>query len=87
MKLKRTAAAVVAAVMAFTAVATPLGDNIPALEGAFSAGAYYSVKDSFYPVALTGDGAVDMVNVAVAQAGRKDDDDGCGLRYFQKRTA
>lgn len=30
MKLKRTAAAVVAAVMAFTAVATPLGDNIPA---------------------------------------------------------
>ena len=76
MKLKRTAAAVVAAVMAFTAVATPLGDNIPALEGAFSAGAYYSVKDSFYPVALTGDGAVDMVNVAVAQAGRKDDDDG-----------
>ena len=76
MKLKRTAAAVVAAVMAFTAVATPLGDNIPALEGAFSAGAYYSVKDSFYPVTLTGDGAVDMVNVAVAQAGRKDDDDG-----------
>ena len=76
MKLKRTLAAVVAAVMAFTAVATPLGDNIPALEGAFSAGAYYSVKDSFYPVALTGDGAVDMVNVAVAQAGRKDDDDG-----------
>ena len=76
MKLKRTAAAVVAAVMAFTAVATPLGDNIPALEGAFSAGAYYSVKDNFYPVALTGDGAVDMVNVAVAQAGRKDDDDG-----------
>ena len=76
MKLKRTAAAVVAAVMTFTAVATPLGDNIPALEGAFSAGAYYSVKDSFYPVTLTGDGAVDMVNVAVAQAGRKDDDDG-----------
>ena len=76
MKLKRTAAAVVAAVMAFTAVATPLGDNIPALEGAFSAGAYYSVKDSFYPVTLTGDGAKDMVNVAVAQAGRKDDDDG-----------
>ena len=76
MKLKRTAAAVVAAVMAFTAVATPLGDNIPALEEAFSAGAYYSVKDNFYPVALTGDGAVDMVNVAVAQAGRKDDDDG-----------
>lgn len=76
MKLKRTAAAVVAAVMAFTAVATPLGDNIPALEGAFYAGAYYSVKDSFYPVTLTGDGAVDMVNVAVAQAGRKDDDDG-----------
>ena len=76
MKLKRTLAAVVAAVMAFTAVATPLGDNIPALEGAFSAGAYYSVKDSFYPVTLTGDGAVDMVNVAVAQAGRKDDDDG-----------
>ena len=76
MKLKRTLAAVFAAVMAFTAVATPLGDNIPALEGAFSAGAYYSVKDSFYPVALTGDGAVDMVNVAVAQAGRKDDDDG-----------
>ena len=76
MKLKRTAAAVVAAVMAFTAVATPLGDNIPALEGAFSAGAYYSVKDSFYPVALTGDGAVDMVNVAVAQNGRKDDDAG-----------
>ncbi len=76
MKLKRTLAAVVAAVMAFTAVATPLGDNIPALEGAFSAGAYYSVKDSFYPVALTGDGAVNMVNVAVAQAGRKDDDDG-----------
>ena len=76
MKLKRTLAAVVAAVMAFTAVATPLGDNIPALEGAFSAGAYYSVKDSFYTVALTGDGAVDMVNVAVAQAGRKDDDDG-----------
>ncbi len=76
MKLKRTAAAVVAAVMAFTAVATPLGDNIPALEEAFSAGAYYSVKDSFYPVALTGDGAKDMVNVAVAQAGRKDDDDG-----------
>lgn len=35
MKLKRTAAAVVAAVMAFTAVATPLGDNIPALEEAF----------------------------------------------------
>ena len=34
MKLKRTAAAVVAAVMAFTAVATPLGDNIPALEEA-----------------------------------------------------
>ena len=76
MKLKRTAAAVVAAVMAFTAVATPLGDNIPALEGAFSAGAYYSVKDSFYPVTLTGDGAVDMVNVAVAQNGRKDDDTG-----------
>ena len=76
MKLKRTAAAVVAAVMAFTAVATPLGDNIPALEGAFSAGAYYSVKDSFYPVTLTGDGAVDMVNVAVAQNGRKDDDAG-----------
>ena len=76
MKLKRTAAAVVAAVMAFTAVATPLGDNIPALEEAFSAGAYYSVKDNFYPVALTGDGAVDMVNVAVAQAGRKDDDTG-----------
>ena len=76
MKLKRTAVAVVAAVMAFTAVATPLGDNIPALEEAFSAGAYYSVKDSFYPVTLTGDGAVDMVNVAVAQAGRKDDDDG-----------
>ena len=76
MKLKRTLAAVVAAVMTFTAVATPLGDNIPALEGAFSAGAYYSVKDSFYPVTLTGDGAVDMVNVAVAQAGRKDDDDG-----------
>ena len=76
MKLKRTAAAVVAAVMTFTAVATPLGDNIPALEEAFSAGAYYSVKDSFYPVTLTGDGAVDMVNVAVAQAGRKDDDDG-----------
>ena len=76
MKLKRTAAAVVAAVMAFTAVATPLGDNIPALEGAFSAGAYYSVKDNFYPVALTGDGAKDMVNVAVAQNGRKDDDDG-----------
>ena len=76
MKLKRTAAAVVAAVMAFTAVATPLGDNIPALEEAFSAGAYYSVKDSFYPVTLTGDGAVDMVNVAVAQNGRKDDDAG-----------
>ena len=76
MKLKRTAAAVVAAVMAFTAVATPLGDNIPALEGAFYAGAYYSVKDSFYPVTLTGDGAVDMVNVAVAQNGRKDDDTG-----------
>ena len=76
MKLKRTAAAVVAAVMAFTAVATPLGDNIPALEEAFSAGAYYSVKDNFYPVTLTGDGAVDMVNVAVAQTGRKDDDDG-----------
>ena len=76
MKLKRTAAAVVAAVMAFTAVATPLGDNIPALEEAFSAGAYYSVKDSFYPVALTGDGAKDMVNVAVAQNGRKDDDIG-----------
>lgn len=76
MKLKRTAAAVVAAVMAFTAVATPLGDNIPALEGAFSAGAYYSVKDNFYPVALTGDGAKDMVNVAVAQNGRKDDDTG-----------
>ena len=76
MKLKRTAAAVVAAVMAFTAVATPLGDNIPALEEAFSAGAYYSVKDSFYPVALTGDGAKDMVNVAVAQNGRKDDDTG-----------
>ena len=76
MKLKRTAAAVVAAVMAFTAVATPMGDNIPALEGAFSAGAYYSVKDSFYPVTLTGDGAVDMVNVAVAQNGRKDDDAG-----------
>ena len=76
MKLKRTAAAVVAAVMAFTAVATPLGDNIPALEGAFSAGAYYSVKDSFYPVTLTGDGAKDMVNVAVAQNGRKDDDTG-----------
>ena len=76
MKLKRTLAAVVAAVMTFTAVATPLGDNIPALEEAFSAGAYYSVKDSFYPVTLTGDGAVDMVNVAVAQAGRKDDDDG-----------
>ena len=76
MKLKRTAAAVIAAVMAFTAVATPLGDNIPALEGAFSAGAYYSVKDSFYPVTLTGDGAVDMVNVAVAQNGRKDDDAG-----------
>ena len=76
MKLKRTAAAVVAAVMAFTAVATPLGDNIPALEEAFSAGAYYSVKDSFYPVTLTGDGAVDMVNVAVAQNGRKDDDTG-----------
>ena len=76
MKLKRTAAAVVAAVMTFTAVATPLGDNIPALEGAFSAGAYYSVKDSFYPVTLTGDGAVDMVNVAVAQNGRKDDDTG-----------
>ena len=76
MKLKRTAAAVVAAVMAFTAVATPLGDNIPALEGAFSAGAYYSVKDNFYPVTLTGDGAVDMVNVAVAQNGRKDDDTG-----------
>ena len=76
MKLKRTAAAVVAAVMAFTAVATPLGDNIPALEEAFSAGAYYSVKDNFYPVALTGDGAVDMVNVAVAQNGRKDDDTG-----------
>ena len=76
MKLKRTAVAVVAAVMAFTAVATPLGDNIPALEGAFSAGAYYSVKDSFYPVTLTGDGAVDMVNVAVAQNGRKDDDAG-----------
>ena len=70
MKLKRTAAAVV------TAVATPMGDNIPALEGAFSAGAYYSVKDSFYPVTLTGDGAVDMVNVAVAQNGRKDDDAG-----------
>lgn len=47
MKLKRTAAAVVAAVMAFTAVATPLGDNIPALEGAFYAGAYYSVKIAF----------------------------------------
>ena len=76
MKLKRTLAAVVAAVMTFTAVATPLGDNIPALEEAFSAGAYYSVKDSFYPVTLTGDGAVDMVNVAVAQTGRKDDDDG-----------
>ena len=76
MKLKRTAVAVVAAVMAFTAVATPLGDNIPALEEAFSAGAYYSVKDSFYPVTLTGDGAVDMVNVAVAQNGRKDDDAG-----------
>lgn len=76
MKLKRTLTAVVAAVMAFTAVATPLGDNIPALEGAFSAGAYYSVKDSFYPVTLTGDGAVDMVNVAVAQNGRKDDDAG-----------
>ena len=76
MKLKRTAAAVVAAAMAFTAVATPLGDNIPALEEAFSAGAYYSVKDNFYPVTLTGDGAVDMVNVAVAQTGRKDDDDG-----------
>ena len=76
MKLKRTAAAVVAAVMAFTAVATPLGDNIPALEEAFSAGAYYSVKDNFYPVALTGDGAKDMVNVAVAQNGRKDDDTG-----------
>ena len=76
MKLKRTLTAVVAAVMAFTAVATPLGDNIPALEGAFSAGAYYSVKDSFYPVTLTGDGAVDMVNVAVAQNGRKDDDTG-----------
>ncbi len=76
MKLKRTAAAVVAAVMAFTAVATPMGDNIPALEGAFSAGAYYSAKDSFYPVTLTGDGAVDMVNVAVAQNGRKDDDAG-----------
>ena len=76
MKLKRTLAAVVAAVMTFTAVATPLGDNIPALEGAFSAGAYYSVKDSFYPVTLTGDGAVDMVNVAVAQNGRKDDDTG-----------
>ena len=76
MKLKRTAAAVVAAVMAFTAVATPLGDNIPALEEAFSAGAYYSVKDNFYPVTLTGDGAVDMVNVAVAQNGRKDDDTG-----------
>ena len=76
MKLKRTAAAVVAAVMTFTAVATPLGDNIPALEEAFSAGAYYSVKDSFYPVTLTGDGAVDMVNVAVAQNGRKDDDTG-----------
>lgn len=82
MKLKRTAAAVVAAVMAFTAVATPLGDNIPALEEAFSAGAYYSVKDNFYPVALTGDGAVDMVNVAVAQAGRKDDDDGCPQSLF-----
>ncbi len=76
MKLKRTAASVVAAVMTFTAVATPLGDNIPALEEAFSAGAYYSVKDSFYPVTLTGDGAVDMVNVAVAQNGRKDDDTG-----------
>ena len=76
MKLKRTAAAVVAAVMAFTAVATPLGDNIPALEEAFSAGAYYSVKDNFYPVTLTGDGAVDMANVAVAQNGRKDDDTG-----------
>lgn len=71
MKLKRTAAAVVAAVMAFTAVATPLGDNIPALEEAFSAGAYYSVKDNFYPVTLTGDGAVDMVNVAVDRRAEK----------------
>lgn len=76
MKLKRTAAALVAAVMAFTAVATPLGDNIPTLENALSASAYYSVKDSFYPVTLTGNGAEDMVNVAVAQAGRKDDDTG-----------
>ena len=76
MRFKRFTAGVVAAVMAVTAVATPLCDNIPTLERGLSASAYYSVKDSFYPVALTGDGAVDMVNVAVAQAGRKDDDDG-----------
>lgn len=36
MKLKRTAAAVVAAVMAFTAVATPLGDNLPAVRDSVS---------------------------------------------------
>ena len=76
MKLKKIAAILTAAVMAFTAVATPLCDNIPTLERGLSASAYYSVKDSFYPVALTGDGANDMINVAVAQAGRKDDDIG-----------
>ena len=76
MKLKKIAATLTAAVMAFTAVATPLCDNIPPLERGLSASAYYSVKDSFYPVTLTGDGANDMINVAVAQAGRKDDDDG-----------
>ena len=36
MKLKRTLAAVVAAVMAFTAVATPLGDNLPAVRDSVS---------------------------------------------------
>ncbi len=36
MKLKRTLTAVVAAVMAFTAVATPLGDNLPAVRDSVS---------------------------------------------------